>query len=67
MECEREEGWRCWEKVLRVWVARRTENRGIRRCGNKVSLLGRVDQSGWVKPVDEERDIGVLMSKDLKF
>ena len=22
---------------------------------------------GWVKSVDEERDLGVLMSKDLKF
>ena len=22
---------------------------------------------GWLKPVDEERDIGVLMSRDLKF
>ena len=22
---------------------------------------------GWVKAIDEERDLGVLMSKDLKF
>ena len=57
---------------LVVWTNRWEMDFNVNKCG--VMHIGKRNlefqyqmNDGWVKSVDEERDLGVLMSKDLKF
>ena len=58
--------------ILVVWTNRWDMDFNVNKCG--IMNIGKRNldfqyqmNDGWVKSVDEERDLGVLISKDLKF
>ena len=62
---------RTLDKLI-AWVNRWKMDFNVNKCGimyiRKRNLKFQYQSNdGWVKSVDEERDLGVLMSKDLKF
>ena len=62
---------RTLDKVV-AWANMWDTDFSVNKCG--VMHIGKINlefhyqmNDGWVKSVDEERELGVLMSKDLKF
>ena len=57
---------------LVAWPNKQDIDFNVNKCG--VMYIGKINlefkyemNDGWVKSVDAERDLGVLMSKQLKF
>ena len=52
---------------LFAWANRWDVEFNVSKCAVMNIRRKNLEYDGWVKPIDEERDRGVFMSKDLKF